>query len=51
VKGGLRSIPEVKDAVRAAWLSLRCLERHIEAAARGDDLPTWPVLVYPQDKI
>ena len=38
VKGGLRSIPEVKDAVRAAWLSLRCLEKQIEAAARGDEM-------------
>jgi hypothetical protein len=44
-KGGLRSIPEVKDAVRDAWLSLRGLERQVEAAARGDDLPTWPVLI------
>jgi hypothetical protein len=44
-KGGLRSIPEVRDAVRDAWLSVRGLERQIEAAARGEDLPTWPVLV------
>jgi hypothetical protein len=51
VKGGLMSIPEVKDTVRAAWLSLRGLERQIEAVVRGDDLPTRPVLVYPQDKI
>lgn len=50
-KGGLRSIPEVKDAVRDAWLTLRGLERQVEAAARGEDLPTWPLLVYPQDKI
>jgi len=50
-KGGLRSIPEVKGAVRDAWLSLRGLERQVEAAARGEDLPTWPLLVYPQDKI
>ena len=51
VKGGLRSIPEVKDAVRDAWLSLRGLERQVEAAARGEDLPTWPLLVYSQAKI
>ena len=44
-KDGLRSIPEVKDAVRGAWLSLRGLERQTEAAARGNDLPTWPVLI------
>jgi hypothetical protein len=44
-KGGLRSIPEVKDAVREAWLSLRGLERQVEAAACGDDLPTWPLLI------
>jgi hypothetical protein len=51
VKGGLRSIPEVKDAVRDAWLSLRGLERQVDAAARGKDLPTWPLLVYSQAKI
>ena len=50
-KGGLRSIPEVKAAVRDAWLSLRGLERQVEAAARGEDLPTWPLLVYSQAKI
>ena len=50
-KGSLRSIPEVKDAVRDAWLSLRGLERQLEAVARGEDLPTWPLLVYSQAKI
>jgi hypothetical protein len=50
-KGGLRSIPEVKDAVRDAWLSLRGLERQVEAAARGEDLPTWPLLIYSQATI
>lgn len=44
-KGGLRSIPEVRDTVRDAWLSPRGLERQIAAVARGEDLPTWPVLV------
>jgi hypothetical protein len=41
---GLESIPEVRDAVRNAWLSQRGLERQLEAAARGEALPTWPVL-------
>jgi hypothetical protein len=44
-KGGLSSIPEVRDAVREAWLSPSGLERQIAAVARGGDLPTWPVLV------
>jgi hypothetical protein len=50
-KGGLRSIPEVKDGVRDAWLSLRGLERQVDAAARGEDVPTWPLLVYSQVKL
>lgn len=41
---GLGNIPEVRDAIRHAWLSQRGLERQLEAAARGEDLPTWPVL-------
>jgi hypothetical protein len=44
-KVSLRSIPEVKDAVREAWLSLGGLERQAEAARRGQQLPTWPVLI------
>jgi len=44
-KGGLSSIPEVRDAVREAWLSPHGLERQIAALSRGEDLPTWPVLV------
>ena len=44
-KVGLRSIPEVMDAVREAWLSPPGLERQIAAIARGEDPPTWPVLV------
>jgi hypothetical protein len=44
-KGGLSSIPEVRDAVREAWLSPHGLERQIASIARGGDLPTWPVLV------
>jgi hypothetical protein len=51
-RGGLRSIPEVKDAVRDAWLTLRGLERQVESAAhQGEVPPTWPLLVYPQAKI
>ena len=50
-KGGLRSIPEVKDAIRDAWLTQRGLERQVDAAAQGEVPPTWPLLVYPQDKI
>jgi hypothetical protein len=44
-KGNLSSIPEVRDAVRDAWLSPPGMERQIAAVARGGDLPTWPVLV------
>jgi len=44
-KSGLESIPEVRAAVRDAWLSLEGLEQQIEVIARGGDLPTWPVLV------
>jgi hypothetical protein len=39
-KGSLRTIPEVRDAVRDAWLSLRGLERQVEAVGRGEPLPT-----------
>jgi hypothetical protein len=51
-KSGLKSIPEVQVAVRDAWLSLEGLARQIEAAARGESLPTWPILIqrelYPE---
>jgi hypothetical protein len=50
-RGGLRSIPAVKDAVRDAWLTLRGLERQVDAAVQGEDPPTWPLLIYPQAKI
>src|SRR5215208_1417359 len=50
-KSSLKSIPEVKDAVRDAWLSLRGLERQVDAAAQGEVPPTWPLLIYPQAKI
>jgi len=42
---GLESIPEVRDAIRQAWLSRRGLEGQLGAVARGEDLPTWPMLV------
>ncbi len=44
-KGDLKSIPEVKEAILEAWLSERNLERQLRAAASGEDIPTWPVLV------
>lgn len=44
-RAGLRTLPEVRDAVRKAWLSVNGLKRQIEAASRGEELPTWPVLV------
>lgn len=44
-RSGLRSIPETRDAVRKAWLSVNGLKRQIQAASRGDELPTWPVLI------
>ena len=50
-RGGLRTIPEVKDAVRDAWLTQRGLERQVDAVAQGEDPPTWPLLVCPQAKI
>lgn len=42
---GLRTIPETRDAVRRGWLSTDGLRRQIEAAARGEQIPTWPVLI------
>src|SRR5918994_1355473 len=44
-KGGLRTIPDVVDAVREAWLSVDGLKRQIENAAVGEEVPTWPVLI------
>lgn len=45
IRRGLGSIPEVKHAVRDAWLSLEGLKRQVEAAFRGEEVPTWPVLI------
>ena len=50
-RGGLRTIPEVKDAVRDAGLTQRGLERQVDAEAQGEVPPTWPLLVYTQAKI
>jgi hypothetical protein len=51
-KSDLESIPEVRTAIRDAWLSLEGLERQIEAVARSENLPSWPVLIqrelYPE---
>ncbi len=44
-RAGLRTIPEARNAVRKAWLSVGGLKRQIEAARRGEEIPTWPVLI------
>lgn len=44
-RSGLRTLPEARDAVRKAWLSAAGLERQIKAASRGEEIPTWPVLI------
>lgn len=44
-RSGLGSIPEVKDAIREAWLSPEGLRRQLEAAFRGEEVPTWPVVI------
>lgn len=44
-RAGLRTIPEVRDAVRKSWLSVGGLKRQLEAAAGGEEIPTWPVLI------
>jgi hypothetical protein len=45
IRRGLESIPEVKEAIREAWLFLEGLGRQMEAASRGEAMPTWPVYV------
>lgn len=42
---GLNNIPDVRDAVREAWLSAAGIERQVRAAATSGSLPTWPVLI------
>jgi hypothetical protein len=41
----LKSIPEVKDAIRGAWLSLEGLRRQVEAASRSEKVRTWQVSI------
>jgi hypothetical protein len=41
----LGSIPEVLGALLGAWLSVEGLKRQIEAAADGEEPPTWPLLI------
>ena len=45
----LKSIPEVKDAIREAWLSLGGLKRQVEAASRGEAIPVWPVSILAEN--
>jgi hypothetical protein len=45
IRRHLKSIPEVKDAIREAWLFLEGLRHQMEAASRGEAMPTWPVFV------
>jgi hypothetical protein len=45
IRRHLKSIPEVKDAIGEAWLFLEGLGRQMEAASRGEAMPTWPVFV------
>lgn len=42
---GLGTIPQVEDAIREAWLLPDGLRRQLEAASRGEEIPTWPVLI------
>ncbi|MBV9454286.1 MAG: hypothetical protein JOZ19_09235 [Rubrobacter sp.] len=48
IKSDLESIPEVRAAIRDAWLSLQGLGRQIETVARGENIPRWPVLIQRQ---
>jgi hypothetical protein len=45
----LKSIPEVKDAVKKSWLSLEGVKRQLEVASRGLEIPTWPVLILAEE--
>jgi hypothetical protein len=44
-KRALKTIPDVVDAVREAWLTADGLEWQIEKAAVCEEVPTWPVLI------
>jgi phosphoenolpyruvate synthase/pyruvate phosphate dikinase len=45
----LKSIPEVKDAIKKAWLPLEGVKRQLEVASRGLEIPTWPVLILAEE--
>ena len=45
----LRSIPEVKNAVKKAWLTLEGLKDQLEAVSHGGEIPTWPVLILAEE--
>jgi hypothetical protein len=49
IKRRLKSIPEAKDAVREAWLSLEGLMRQAVAASRGEVIPLWPVSILAEN--
>jgi hypothetical protein len=49
IRRRLKSIPEVKDAIRETWLFLEGLRHQMEAASRGEPVPTWPVFVLVED--
>jgi hypothetical protein len=49
IRRGLGSIPEVKDAIKEAWLSPEGLRRQLEAAFRGEEVPTWPVVILAEN--
>lgn len=44
-ESGLSTIPAVFAAVRRAWLSTDFLKQQLEAASRGEEIPTWPVVI------
>lgn len=44
-KQDLKTIPDMVDAVREAWLCAEGLKWQIEKVAAGEEIPTWPVLV------
>ena len=52
VRRGLGTIPAVISAIRRAWLATDVLEKQLEAAIGGEELPTYPLLVqretYPE---
>jgi hypothetical protein len=45
----LKSIPEVKEAIREAWLCPEGLARQLEAVSRGELIPTWLVSILAEN--